>query len=292
MVLRSIILTLLVLPTPAMAGVADDAVRLTYRLPASEVLYYDASSTLTQRFSVMDRPIESAVTTDLELRMTVVENVLQRATVDVEYDYGRIHTRLEGFEEVPVQDTVIEVDAIKGLRLRMQVEPTGTVSSQEVLAAHEESAEIMAMLRSTRIFDRLFTVFPSTDVSNGHQWSVPMHDTTIAPQGLGLVVTDGTLEHTFLGTRDTLGVTCWVVDVTSSSLRQFGEFKRGDVQMTLDGGGSIVGRAYHDLRTGAVVASRSQINTTVTMTFTGAQKTSIPVESTVVLELHQPTRTR
>jgi hypothetical protein len=193
-------------------------------------------------------------------------------------------------QEIPVQDTSVEIDAIKDLRLRMRVQPNGDVVSSEIVAAHEESAEIMTMLRSTRIFDHLFTSFPSFDVSPGDSWAVPMLDTTIAPQGLGLVITDGALKLTYQGIRDTLGVTCWVIDATSTSLRQYGEFKRGEVHMMLDGGGSVRGRAFHDVTSGALVASRSEINTTVTMQFSGPQNTSVPVESHNVLELHQPRR--
>lgn len=292
MVIRSIIMAFLTLPSVALASWGDDGVRLTYRLPKNAVFYYDASSTLTQRFTMMNRPMESAVTTDLELRVNVVDNVLRQSTVDVQYDYGRIRTRLEGMADIPVQDTSVEVDAIKGLRLRLNVQPNGEVTHSEILAAHEESTEIMTMLRSTRIFDRLFTTFPGYDVTVGDTWDVPMHDTTIAPQGLGLVVTDGSMLLQYRGVRDTLGVTCWVVDASSTVLRQYGEFKRGEIHMSLDGGGTIVGRAFHEIETGAVVASRSEIHTTVTMTFTGPQKTSVPVESSVVLEIHQPNRDR
>ena len=119
-----------------------------------------------------------------------------------------------------------------------------------------------------------------------------MYDTTLAPQGLGKVITDAMLEMTYQGIHDTLGVTCWVVDVSSSSLRQYGEFQRGDVHMDLEGDGVLIGRAFHDVVTGAVVASRTSLESTVTMSFTGPQRTSVPVHSAIVLDLHQPRRER
>ena len=288
MVTRSTILLLSVLVASPLLHAGDDAVRLTYRFPVHEVFHYDASSTMRQRFSMMERPMESSVTTDLELRLSVLDKVLQSSTIDIQYDYGRIRTRLEGMEDNPVQDTTVEIDAIKDLKLRMQVQPNGTVTNTEIIAAHEASVEIMTMLRSTRIFDRLFTTFPTYDVSPGEAWTVPVLDTTIAPQGLGLVVTDGAMKMIYRGIKDTLGVTCWVIDASTTNLHQFGEFQRGDIRMDLDGGGKITGRVFHDIATGAVVTSRSEIATTVTMNFSGPQKTSVPVETTIALDLHQP----
>jgi len=288
MITRATILILTLAASTLQSRAGDEGVRLTYRLPEHGAFHYDASSTMTQRFSMMDRPMESSVTTDLELRVSVVEKVMQASTIDIQYDYGRIRTRLEGLEEIPVQDTTVEIDAIKDLKLRLQVQPNGKITDTEIIAAHEASIEIMTMLRSTRIFDRLFTMFPAFDVTPGDSWSIPVLDTTIAPQGLGLVVTDGAMRFIYRGVKDTLGVTCWVIDASTTNLQQFGEFQRGDVRMDLDGGGSITGRIFHDVTTGAVVTSRSLIATTVTMNFSGPQKTSVPVETNIVLDLHQP----
>ena len=288
MVFRHISIVLLFAAAVPLLHGADDGVRLSYRFPVHGVYHYDASSTMTQRFSMMERPMESSVTTDLELRVSVLDKVMQSSTVDIQYDYGRIRTRLEGMEDVPVQDTSVEIDAIKDLRLRLHVQPTGEITNTEIIAAHEASIEIMNMLRSTRIFDRLFTTFPSFDVSPGDSWTVPVLDTTIAPQGLGLVITDGAMKLVYRGVKDTLGVTCWVVDASSTNLQQFGEFQRGEVRMDLDGGGKITGRIFHDVTTGAVVTSQSEIVSTVTMRFSGPQKTQVPVETNIVLDLHQP----
>ena len=269
---------------------ADDGVRLIYRLPESEVFRYDASSTLTQQFSMMDVEMTSLVTTDLELKVTVAETVLSRSTVDVTYDHGRITTRLIGIRDMPPQDTTVDLQTVRDLKLRMTIAPDGKVITSSIEAAHEDSKQIMTMLRSTRLFDRLFTEFPNKPVLQGDSWKLSTRDTTLAPQGLGQVITESTINLTYRGTRDTLGRSCWVVDFTSQGVHQFGEFSRGDIQMSLEGDGTFIGTSYHDVTTGALVASHSELATIVTMSFTGQQQTSVPVESHIILDLHQPKR--
>ncbi len=271
---------------------ADDGVRLSYLLEKNAVINYDASSTLTQRFTMLDQPMQTAVTTDLELSVKVLESVLKRSTVAITYDYCRIRTRLEGMQNFPSQDTSIEMKAIKDLRLLMTISPNGVVMQSKVEAAHAESKVIMEILRSTRIFDRLFTVLPTFDISPGNKWSSMMLDTTVAPQGLGQVITEGDITMTYHGTIDTLGRTCWVITSASSGLRQYGEFARGKIQMTLDGSGSFTAKSIHDVSTGELVASHSELVTAVTMSFVGQHSTSVPVESKIVLDIHQPQSSR
>ena len=74
---------------------------------------------------MMQRQMKSLVTTDLELSVRVSESVLNRSTVDVTYDHGRITTMLKGSDDIPKQDTTIELNAIRELKLKMTIAPDG-----------------------------------------------------------------------------------------------------------------------------------------------------------------------
>jgi len=266
----------------------DEGTQLIYKLPESQSFRYDASSSLSQRFTMMEKSMTSLVTTDLELKVNVVESIMNRSTVDIMYDHGRITTKLKGLEEAPMQDTSIELETVRDLKLRMTIAPDGKVLNSTILAAHDESKQIMIMLRSTRLFDRLFVEFPNRAVSFGDMWKTTITDTTLAPQGLGSVITEGVLNLTYRGTRDTLGRKCWVIEFGSQGLHQSGDFSRGDIQMSLDGDGSFTGLSFHDVETGALVTSYSELSTVVTMNFTGQQSASVPVETRMILNVHQP----
>jgi hypothetical protein len=285
---RPILIAVILASTAQCALGGDEGVRLSYKLPEATVFRYDASSTLSQKFTMRDVKMTSLVTTDLELKMNVSETVMGRSTLDITYDHARISTRLMTSTDVPPQDTSIELDGVRDLKLRMVIAPDGKVLSSSIAAAHEESKQIMGMLRSTRLFDRLFTEFPTKPIQSGESWKATILDTTLAPQGLGQVVTESRLEMTYAGMRDTLGRKCWVIRMTSKDLHQYGEFTRGEVQMTLDGTGSFSGLSFHDVENGALVTSYSELNSVVTMSFSGQQQTSVPVESRIVLDIHQP----
>jgi hypothetical protein len=283
---------LLVIATTVVASAGDgsmmdEGIRLSYRLPSTSTLRYDAISDADQVISVMDRTMVSKVRTDLDLLMKVRETVLQRSTIDVSYERGSIRTRLESPDGFMAQDTTVDLFAIKDLRLTMTISPNGSVMGSSIEAAHQRSAETMSMLRSTRIFDRLLVPFPSSDVEPGDTWETDLVDTTLAPQGLGSVVTRGTLRMTFDGTVDTLGVRCWKISLLSTDLEQAGEFSNPSMIMKLGGTGTVRGTSYHDVTTGAVVVSSSVWDTKITMDITGDQKFTVPVVSKLVLSLTQ-----
>lgn len=265
----------------------DEAIRLTYRLPVSSIYRYDAVSTLDQQISVMDRSMTSKVNTKLDLAMKVRESVLQRSTLDITYDRGSIRTRLETADGLMAQDTSVDLFAIKDLRLTLTMSPNGSVMNTSIEAAHRPSAETMSMLRSTRIFDRLLVPFPSHDVVPNDHWESDLLDTTIAPQGLGSVITRGTLHMVYRGVVDTLGVRCWKIELSSKDLEQKGEFSNPTMTMKLNGTGSVRGTSYHDVTTGAVVVSTSVWDTKITMDISGEQTLSVPVISKLVLDLTQ-----
>ncbi len=265
----------------------DDAIRLTYRLPVSSSFRYDAVSSSEQVIKVMDRSMVSTVRTGLDIALKVRESVLNRSTLDITYDRGSIRTRLETTDGFMAQDTSVDLFAIKDLRLTLTMSPNGSVMSSSIVATHQHSAETMSMLRSTRIFDRLLVPFPNHDVSPGDHWESDLVDTTIAPQGLGSVITRGTLHMTYRGIVDTLGVQCWKIDLSSTDLEQSGDFSNPTMSMKLNGTGSVRGTSYHDVTTGAVVVSTSVWDTKITMDITGEQRLNVPVVTKLVLDLTQ-----
>lgn len=289
MMIRSLLLFIAttVVASAGDGAMMDERIRLSYRLPSTSTLRYDAVSDADQVIRVMDRTMVSKVRTDLDLIMKVRETVLQRSTIDVSYERGSIRTRLESPDGFMAQDTTVDLFAIKDLRLTMTISPNGSVMGSSIEAAHQRSAETMTMLRSTRIFDRLLVPFPSSDVEPGDDWETDLVDTTIAPQGLGSVITRGTLRMTYVGTVDTLGIQCWKIALLSTDLEQSGEFSNPSMMMKLGGKGTVRGTSYHDVTTGAVVVSSSVWDTKITMDISGDQKFTVPVDSKLVLSLTQ-----
>ena len=149
----------------------------------------------------------------------------------------------------------------------------------------------MSMLSSTRLFDRLFTAFPQKAVEYGDSWNQPLLDTTMAPQGLGQVITDGNIKLTYKGVKDTLGKRCWSHrHETPHAWNSTATLCEATSSMDLSGDGTFSGTAYHDtVETGAlggiILRDRQQQSS---CTLPVNRNTTVPVKSRIALDIHQP----
>lgn len=237
---------------------------------------------------MMGRNMKTIVRTKVGVLVHVTDNVLKRSTIAISFNNGTIQTSVGSNDEGLVQDTTIQVKQVDDLGLQVNLAPNGETLSSTNNASTEEMRMVYELVRSTRVLDGLFIEFPTRDVRPHDSWTVRMNDTTTAPQGLGEVVTSGPIRVMYHGVLDTLGRQCWDLTIASSSLRQLGAFNRGDITMSLSGVGTMSGRSLHDVTTGELITSNLTYETNVTMEFNGRQTATIPVRSTVNLNIEQP----
>ncbi len=262
---------------------ATEPIHLTYRPHTGATVRYRTSSTLGQNLTVMGRDVISEVSTTLGLVMTVRETLMQRSTIELAWQDGKITVRSAGAQPMLAADSSVAIN-MHGLKQRLTLTPKGTVIAKEV-SSDANLAEVLGIVESTKIPDRIIVPFPAVAVSPGDQWTSTLADTAAAPHGRGTVITKGTITYTFRGLADTLGRHCWVIDLNSADISQQGSLTGAAIEMRIDGSGSMRGTSVHDSRTGLVIRSATQLETRVHMTGQGmqegAQNISVPVHSQV-----------
>ncbi len=261
---------------------ASEPIRLSYNLPVGSCAKYVASSTLGQSLNVMGKDVVSEVRTTLGLTLTVKERLMKSCSVQVVWTDSKLTARTLGNQEEGHADSVITVPTY-GVSQSLVITPTGKVVSTTTTAANQQQAEVLDMIKATKIPDRLIIPFPSDAVTPGARWSEAIADTSAAPQGRGAVITTGTAWYTYRGIADSLGRKCWVIEITSTDLAQHGSLLGAAIEMRIDGSGNLHGVSYHDASSGLLVSSSTRLETTVVMSSTESslQKVSVPVQSQV-----------
>jgi hypothetical protein len=186
-------------------------------------------------------------------------------------------------------DSVVTVPT-NGFTQRVTITPDGSVVARDNMVRDQAIADVLALVNSTKIPDRLFVPFPVVDVSPGDSWTMQLLDSTSSQQGRGQVLTTGTVQYRYRGTLDTLGRRCWVIDVNSPDLAQHGTLVGAVIEMRIDGTGALHGTTIHDAQTGLLLTSSTQLETRVLMSGLGmpegAQNISVPVysQTNIVIE--------
>ena len=256
--------------------------RLCYSAPVGTAVKYEATSTLGQSLTVMGREVISEVTTKLGLTVTVKERIMQRCSLQIAWSDGQLTTRTIGNEQDSHTDSTMRVPTF-GLTQEILLAPNGIEISKQTTSETPQQAEVLAMIRATKIPEHLFITLPSSSVVPGFRWTQAIADTSAAPQGRGSVVTSGTATYTYRGVTDTLGKKCWVIEIASSDLTQRGTLYGAAIAMRIDGSGSMHGVSLLEARTGLLLQSQSQLQTQVVMASTDQNNANIvvPVHSQV-----------
>lgn len=276
---------------PALAG--EDAVRLLYRLPQHHVTNYVCRSQMTQQFAVMNESVESLVSVEAAIRSEVVDRVMNEATIDLLADSLAVTTHVRGKGAPESNDTLVRIPKHRHLQ-RLMVEPHGATRhvDRETAGSTVDTPvdDVMLLLENSKVLEQLFLRFPTRDVAVHDRWTLPYADTVIAPQGMGEIAVHGTLTYTYMGTVDTLGKHCWVVDWSATGLDQSGSFARSGVTMTIRGTAQTAGRSMHCTRTGEVVTLTSHTHSVLTMSAVEMPDVVFPVHTTLVTTIHQQPR--
>lgn len=287
----------------ATAAAGDDAVRLLYRLPLHHVTNYVSRSQMTQQFAIMNESVESLVSIEASLRSEVVDRLMNEAVVDLHADSLSVTTHVRGKGAPESSDTLRRVPTHRHLQ-RFVVEPHGALRRLDRdddrrddrgiagTSIERQSEDVVLLLENTKVLDHLFLRFPTHDVMVYDTWNLPYADTVVAPQGMGEIAVEGTLHYTYMGTVDTMGRHCWVIDWSATGLDQYGSFARSGVTMTIRGTAQVAGRSLHCTRTGEVVALTSHTHSVLTMTSTEMPDVVFPVHTTLVTTIHQQPRHR
>lgn len=261
-----------------------EPVRLCYNLPIGIAARYTATSTLGQNLNVMGRDVISEVKTQLGLTLSVNDKLMKSSSVQIAWTDAQLQTRTIGQKANEQADSTFRIPTY-GITQQLIITPNGTIVSSTASQSAQQS-EVLAMLKSTRIPDRLILPFPTDVVKPGARWEAGIADTSAAPQGRGSVVTSGTVWYTYRGITDTLGNRCWVIELTSANLEQHGVLYGAAIEMHINGTGSLHGISFHDTRTGLLVCSATNLETQVLMT-SNEQNISVPVRSQVSVAINR-----
>lgn len=266
----------------------DDAVRLMYRLPQYHTIEYHCATVMTQRFHVLDQTAESVVALTADLRLNVVDRVMNASTVNVRVDSLRIATHVNGSADGPATDTMLRLSPKE--QLQMVVEPHGATRMLDEKGMSSIPDEVLVLLDNSSILRQLFVRFPTKDMRRNEQWSELYVDTVTAPQGMGEITVEGMIQYTYRGVQDTLGRQCWVIEWEAPSLQQYGTFQRSGMSMVIRGDAFTTGRSLQCSSTGEIIRLASQTDSKLNMTLANAPERSFPVHSTLISTISQQPR--
>jgi len=248
------------------ATVQDDDVLMRLALKPNSTFRYAISSTLEQDVETDGGVSTNAMTTDLNLSISVTDVTLGRSTLRFVSENGGARTRTRLDERMPLMDSVLRTNDGKGLAVTVTCDPTGKVMSIESGSSDEQ----LAVLNGMRVFDRIVMQFPKERVRPGDRWISEMTDTMPAPQGNGSIITSIELEETFAAIVDSMGVRCWVIEGASSSMKIHGGISVSGMDVDVSGGGSMRTRAMIDSRTGLPLRSEVLLDNSMTLRAAGA----------------------
>lgn len=244
----------------------DDDVLMRLSLKPNSTFRYAISSTLEQDVETDGGISTNAMTTDLNLSISVTDVTLGRSTLRFISENGGVRTRTRMDERIPLMDSVLRTNDGKGLAVTVTCDPTGKVMSIE----NGSSEDQLAVLNGMRVFDRIVMQFPKERVRPGDRWVSEMVDTMPAPQGNGSIITSIELEETFTSIVDSMGVRCWVIEGASSSMKIHGGISVAGMDVDVSGGGSMRTRAMVDSRTGLPLRSEVLLDNSMTLRAAGA----------------------
>jgi hypothetical protein len=244
----------------------DDDVLMRLSLKPNSTFRYAISSTLGQDVEAEGGISTNAMTTDLNLSISVTDVTLGRSTLRFVSENGGVRTRTRMDERIPLMDSVLRTNDGKGLAVTVTCDPTGKVMSIESGSSEDQ----LAVLNGMRVFDRIVMQFPKERVRPGDRWISEMVDTMPAPQGNGSIITSIELEETFSSIVDSMGVRCWVIEGASSSMKIHGGISVAGMDVDVSGGGSMRTRAMVDSRTGLPLRSEVLLDNSMTLRASGA----------------------
>jgi hypothetical protein len=244
----------------------DDDVLMRLSLKPNSTFRYVINSTLEQDVEAEGGISTNAMTTDLNLSISVTDVTLGRSTLRFVSENGGVRTRTRLDERIPLMDSVLRTNDGKGLAVTVICDPTGKVMSIESGSSEDQ----LAVLNGMRVFDRIVMQFPKERVRPGDRWVSEMVDTMPAPQGNGSIITSIELEETFSSIVDSMGVRCWVIEGASSSMKIHGGISVAGMDVDVSGGGSMRTRAMVDSRTGLPLRSEVLLDNSMTLRASGA----------------------
>jgi len=264
----------------------DDPIRLSYRPEAHTSAHYSIIGATKQTLAMAQRKIETHAVTDLKLNIEVKETVLSRSTMELLL--SKATAKLSMSESVvPNNGAEEEISNVVGRSVSLTIAPDGSEISKTIDTAKGGSAQMEELLMSTKFIDRLFMPLSAADVAPGSKWKVPLSDTILTPQGMGKIVTSGTLEVSYKGIVDTMNTECWMIESVSDDLVQTGEYHAGATHMALRGKGTFRGTSYLNAKTGMMVTSQYVTSTKADMELGLEQKVSMPVLYEVTLSINE-----
>lgn len=244
---------------------ADDDVLMRLSLKPNSSFRYNVQSTLEQDIDAGGGTSTNAVTTELDLSISVTDVTLGRSTLKLISENGGLRTRTRQDERMPIVDSALRNHDGKGLAITVTCDPTGRVLG----FSGSGSDEGLAVLNSMRVFDRIVMQFPKERVRPGDRWISEMIDTMPAPQGEGSIVTTIELEERFSDIIDSMGYRCWLIEGESSSMRIRGGLAVSGMNIDVSGDGTMRTRALIDSRTGLPVRSEVELQNSMTLRAAG-----------------------
>lgn len=265
---------------------ADDKILLRTRLMSSMSFRFVVETTSSQLMSVMGQELTTEAASSIRLAMTVKDASLDRSRIGCTFSNARSSMSMRGMESPSTKmDSTIDLSKYDGAEMFFTLDTRGNVISIDPA----KDSEASSFITSLKVLDRINASFPQQEVGVGDSWTQYTSDTTAFGQPTDLVVTTMTLKSTYLGTRDTLGLRCWVIETISTAFDQQGTISSSGIDMELDGSGTFRSRSLVEARTGMVVTTSGDVMSDVRMSISGQNAMVIPVDTHLTFSVQRRT---
>lgn len=260
----------------------QDPVLLRVRVNKGDAFRYALSSTTTQDMTVAMNDITNEAMSAMKIGFVVNDAALDRADVTATISDVTSSVRVRGMEDLGVgRDTTMRLTQFDGVTMRFTMDQFGRASK----ASSSLDGSASAFLSSMKVFERFSSYLPKDPIGPGGMWIITTTDTTAATTGSGDVRTTVTMQFTYRGVRDTLGMRCWVIDASSTSLQQEGTITTNGLELELEGSGQSSGTSFLEVANGMIVAYSGKLAMQTQMSLSGQQSMVIPVATTMTYKM-------
>jgi hypothetical protein len=204
--------------------------------------------------------------------------MLGTATLTGTYDTAYVISR-SGADSALMPDNTKQsmYDALAGLSDEVTITVAGAVvSARSDLDTLSSGARVGAWSQGLR---GLLMPFPTTPVTAGQTWTQERRDTVTTRMRPGAVFTTATYTYTFLGTVDTLGMSCARISSLSSDITLDGSFVHMGTSMPIKGSGTSEGTIIIDLATGLPVLSDVRMDMLANMDMSAVKQGMMPLQT-------------
>lgn len=272
---------------------ASGTVFLRYSLNDGDKALYISSAYVVQTMETMGMESTNRAGLSTRIYLDVSADPLQHYVLSFRYDTAFMRGTFDNGMGQP-RDTAMVFAGLANMSESYTINPSGTTIARS--ENDDVPRDLLGIVPASSLGGgrAIVIVFPGRELEIDDAWTTTSADTIPARDGRGVVITTATTEYVYRRTLDTLQTRCAELSFRTIAFKLEGNVVANGMDMILDGGGRIIGKALVELKTGLPVLITVDAVMDSRLAVTGAASFIVPVtmETQAVISRQRFTRGR